>query len=58
MNFEVTIGSGCWCGVLGSDLCTSYSDLPILVDCLNLIKFEWMVYLVVSEVQWLFDSVS
>lgn len=52
MIFEATAGSGFWCSVLD----TCYSDLFILVDWLNLIKFEWMVYLVMSEVQWLFDS--
>ena len=32
MIFEVEVGSGCWCSVLGSDLCTGYSDLSIQVD--------------------------
>ena len=57
MPFEVTISSGCWCSVLGSDLCTSYSDLFVPVDWLNLIKFEWIVDSVVLKVQWLFYSV-
>lgn len=57
MVFEVTVGSEWWCSVQGSNLCTSYSDLFVPVDWLNLIKFEWMVGSVVSEVQWLFDSV-
>ena len=57
MTFEVIVSFGCWCNVLGSGLCTGYSDLSILVDWLNLIKFEWMVYSVVSNVQWLFDLV-
>lgn len=55
--FKVTVSSGCWCIVLGSYLCTSYSDLFVPVDWLNLIKFEWIIDLVVQKVQWLFDSV-
>ena len=56
MPFEVTISSSCWCNVLCSNLCTGYIDLSVPVDLLNLIKFEWMVDSVVSEVQWLLDS--
>ena len=55
--FEVTVSSGCWCSVLGSDLCTGYNDPSVPVVRLNLIKFEWMVGSVVSEVWWLFDLV-
>ena len=60
MTFEVTVSSDCWCSVLGSYLCTGYSDMSVPVDWLNLIKFEWMVDSVVSEVQrfqWLIVSV-
>jgi len=47
-GFEVTIGSEWWCSVLGSDLCIGQS---VLVDWLDLIKFQWMVESVVTEVQ-------
>ena len=56
-GFQVTTSFEWWCSVLGSDLCTGYSDLSVPVDWLNLINFEWMVDSIVSEVQWLFDLV-
>ena len=49
-GFEVTTGSEWWCSVLGSDLCIGYSDMSVPADWLNLIKFEWMLDSVVSEV--------
>jgi len=51
MPFEVTISFGCRCRVLGLDLCTGYNNLSVPFDWLNLIKFEWMVYSVASDVQ-------
>ena len=51
MIFEVAVGSSCWCSVLGSDLCTGYSDLSVPVDWLNfLLSVGWLSF------QWLIDS--
>ena len=48
--FEVIASFEWWCNILGSDLCTGYNDLSVPVDLLKLIKYEWMVDSIVSEV--------
>ena len=40
-GFNVTTSSEWWCNVLGTNLCTGYSDLSVPVDLLKLIKV-WM----------------